>query len=111
MVLALLPMADELHPLGLEGGGLDLVPMALKCLGYGVAIAVPILLVAGVLDRGEHRGRPRVRLAAVGAGIAGLVGLELHCPIQLQEHLMIGHAPIVLAMLVAATVLSWARRV
>ncbi len=110
VILALLPMADEIHPLGLEGGGVSLVPMALKCLGYGIAIAVPILLVAWVLDRGEHRGRPRVRLAAVGAGIVGLVGLELHCPIQLQEHLVIGHAPVVLAMLVAATVLSWARR-
>lgn len=110
LVLALLPMADEVHPLGLEGTGDALVPMALGCLGYGLAIAAPVLLVAWVLDRGEHRGRPRVRLAAAGAGLAGLIGLELHCPVQAHEHLMIGHAPLVLLMLGAAALLSLARR-
>lgn len=110
VVLALLPMAEEVHPMGLKGGGSELVPMALTCLGYGLAIAVPVLLVAWVLDRGEHRGRPRVRLAAAGAGLAGLIGLELHCPVQLHEHLMIGHAPLVVVMLLAAALLGWVRR-
>ena len=111
LILALLPMADAVHPLGLEGSGPKLVPMAVSCMAYGLAIAVPVLLVGWVLDRGEHRGRPRVRLAAAGAGLAGLIGLELHCPIQIHEHLMIGHAPVVAVMLGAAALLGWVRRI
>lgn len=111
LILALLPMADGAPSEALVGGGASLLPMAFTCFAYGVVIAVPVLLVAWVLDRGEHRGRPRVRIAAVGAGLAGLFGLELHCPVQLQEHLMIGHAPVVLAVLAATLLLSWARRI
>jgi len=100
LALALMPMPSAEVP---EGAAMA---AALGCLMYGLAIAAPVLLVAWVLDRGSWRGRPSVRYAASAAGLAGLVGLQLHCPVHHAEHLMVGHLPVVLAMLGTAAVLG-----
>jgi hypothetical protein len=72
---------------------------ALHCLKFGVAVAVPVLLVAAFALRGLHPiGGARVA-AAVGAAGGALGGLALHfiCPLGGSLHVGLGHAGSVLA--------------
>jgi hypothetical protein len=68
------------------------------CFALGSAFALPVIAVVGGLGR---RGRGisgfAILPALVGA-LAGLVGLELHCPNSAPIHLLTGHAPIALVL-------------
>lgn len=80
------------------------------CLGKGVALAVPLLLLSRALDRRAHAGRASAALAAVAAGLTGFVGLGLHCPSNDALHLMCAHGTVP-AVLLAAYIFFSARRV
>jgi predicted anti-sigma-YlaC factor YlaD len=71
---------------------------AAACFAFGSALALPVIAVVGLLGR---RGRPipgfGLLPATVGA-LAGLVGLELHCPDASPMHLLAGHATIALVL-------------
>jgi hypothetical protein len=64
------------------------------CLAKGVALALPLLLAARALDRRAHAARGPAALAAVGAGVAAVLGLGLNCPSSDPMHLLCAHAPI-----------------
>jgi hypothetical protein len=69
---------------------------AIKCFLLGGAQALAVFAVA----RAVARGRTGAIVAAAGAGLAGVLGLVLHCPINAPAHLLAGHAtvPVVLAL-------------
>lgn len=94
--LATLPMAHAAHPASLEGAGSDLVARALKCLAYGMACSAPLLVALGTLRRTNRRSSRRASVLAAAAGLGGLIGLVVHCPITQPIHLIFGHAPLIL---------------
>jgi hypothetical protein len=75
---------------------------ALPCLALGSGLALAVLLVLRLVDRGGS-GLAQVA-AAVAGGYVGLVGLQLHCPIGEPWHLVSAHAviPLGLALLTLA---------
>ena len=83
---------------------------AMACFFFGSALALPVVAVVAGLGR---RGRGLAGFAllpAVAGSLAGLVGLELHCPITSPAHLLAGHAPIALvlpAVWLLATKIYW----
>ncbi|MCO4769449.1 MAG: hypothetical protein KDA24_05415 [Deltaproteobacteria bacterium] len=106
------PVAIGIAPMlsGVVSTGEATLRDALGCLCYGLSISAPVLAVAWVLDRRSWRGSTTVRYAASAAGLAGLVGLQLHCPVHETEHLMSGHVPVVFAMLGTAGLLHMVLR-
>jgi hypothetical protein len=71
---------------------------AVGCFTLGGALALAVLLAARALDRGGGRAT----LFALGAGIIGVLGLQLHCPINYPLHLLLGHATVPLAFALVA---------
>ena len=107
-VLAVLPPAHDLNPVSRSGVGPALVPVAKACFFAGLAAGLPLLVLLFLLDRGGHRAGARALLAAAATGLAGLVALELHCPITMSPHLLLGHAPLVVALVCGYGGLRWA---
>ena len=105
LLLALaLPLALAALPAALPSSAAspaspDAVQGAARCLGFGSAIAMPVLVFLVAMGR-RHAGPPGFgALPAVAAALAGVLGLELHCPDASPSHLMMGHAPIMLILL------------
>ncbi len=96
---AWLEPAHHAHPASLAGTGPQLVPRALACLAFGTGLGLPALLWLVALARGGERPS----LLAVVAGLAGGVAIFLHCPIVAPEHLVLGHAPVMLVVLALMT--------
>ncbi len=86
------------------------VPWFGTCLGKGVALALPLLLAGRALDRRGHAGRTSAALAAVAAGLAGVLGLGVHCPANDPLHLVCAHGTVP-AVVLAVYLLISARRV
>jgi predicted anti-sigma-YlaC factor YlaD len=71
---------------------------AANCFAYGSLTALPALLVVTGLGR-RRAGFPGFAiLPATAAALAGLLGLQLHCPEASPTHLLLGHAPIAWAL-------------
>ncbi len=103
IVLAALP-----EPSGLAGSfptG-EFAHHALGCLGMGLAMAIPVLLVIRALDRGPLVGVT----ALVAGGLVSDIILGLHCPIASPAHLLAGHASVVAVSALVAALLWWRRR-
>jgi hypothetical protein len=98
-VLALMPRAHALHPASLRGDGSELVPLALRCLAFGIATGLPLLIALWALDRGAHAALRRALVAAAAAGVAGNLAPQFHCPITSPAHLVLGHATVGLVLL------------
>ncbi len=79
---------------------------AFGCLARGFAVALPTLIVARVLDRGGHGGTSSAGFAAIAAGATGLAALDLSCSLVSVEHIVLGHAPLIVALLLAYLGLS-----
>ena len=105
LAMALLAPAHTVHAASLEGQGADFWPRALACLGFGLAIAVPVLVTAWLLERFPG-ARPMLWVLASGlGGLAGNLALHVHCPITSMAHLLAGHASVgvvLLALLLVA---------
>jgi hypothetical protein len=75
----------------------NFVPDGIVCLRAGLEIAAPVGAGAWlVLRRGFAVNPPSAGLAAgTLAGLAGVVMLELHCPLFLAPHIMVWHAAVI----------------
>ena len=93
-VVASMPQAHA-HIAGTPlGNGADFIPRAFACFRYGVALSLPVLVLAALADRGAFRIGVWPVLLGAAAGLIGTVALELHCPITEPIHLLLGHASI-----------------
>lgn len=109
--LSALPTAHTAHHASLAGTGDDLVRRAVACFLFGSLLALPLALFLALLGRGARRLVRLAVLPAAAGAVAGLVSLNLHCPLTSPVHLLAGHAPIVLVMvLLVAAVYRLARR-
>ncbi len=79
--------------------GYSVVVLAFKCFTHGGALAVAVIFAARALDRGGHAGAVPAALAAVAGGTAGVLALQLECPINHSIHLLTGHATLPVGML------------
>ena len=86
------------HSASIAGMGPDLLPRAGGCFVYGLLLALPVLVLARVLDRGEHRIGAAALCAALAGGVTANLALHLHCPITHAGHLLLGHATLVLVL-------------
>ncbi len=71
---------------------------AAVCFTLGSALALPVIAVVGLLGRRGRRIPGFGLLPAAAGALAGLVGLELHCPDASPAHLLAGHATIALVL-------------
>ncbi|MCO4769709.1 MAG: hypothetical protein KDA24_06720 [Deltaproteobacteria bacterium] len=94
--LALVPPENLMLP-GAKGGEGTFVKDVMACFLYGSAAALPILGTLAVLQRLPPTRARVSALAAAGAGLGGVLALQMHCPIALRDHLLIGHATVPLA--------------
>jgi hypothetical protein len=69
-----------------------------SCFFFGVATALPALLMLIGLGRRRSAFPGFAILPATAAALAGLVALEIHCPVASPSHLLMGHAPVALAL-------------
>lgn len=99
VILGLVPAAHGEQAASLVGAGPDLAKRALACLGWGLACAAPVLVAMTLVERQPDPRPGRDAVFAAAAGTAGLLALQLHCPITQPIHLLAGHAPVVLAAL------------
>ena len=86
------------------------LPRAAACFLFGSALALPVIAVLALLGRRGRELPGFVLVPATASALAGLIGLELHCPNTSPVHLLAGHAPIALALTLLAQVLVMARR-
>ncbi len=91
--------AHTSHAASLQGTGADFWPRALACLGFGLSIGLPVLIVVRLLERNPEGSRSLVLLACGLGGLAGNLTLHLHCPITHLPHLLVGHASIGVVLL------------
>ena len=113
-VQGMLPIAHELHPVSLQGAGDDLVNLAVKCFVFGSIVAIPLVVVVALLDRDKQATTFRKVFTALCGGSAGIIALQLHCPITQPIHLIWGHATVAAGILAMVSlfygVRGWLRR-
>lgn len=109
-VLAALPMAHANHPASL--GGADVIKPAMACLVYGTLLSAPVAVLAFALGRAQRPSLAMGMLVIVGSALAGVLALQIHCPITERVHLLAGHAtvPLLLGLLYLAARAAWRRR-
>ena len=85
---------------------------AVACFVFGGVIALPLLLWAGLLDRGgaPTRNQGLWWSSAAVAALAANLGLQLHCPITDRAHLLASHATVGVALIVLVLCVGLARR-
>jgi len=110
VAFALLPPPHDhatLHPESFEGVGADFVRRAVACLIFGVLVALPLTAFAVAADRRPLLGTLRIVLVAGVGGVAGTLGLLLHCPLVSVSHRIVGHGAVglVVALILAAALL------
>jgi len=93
-VLAAFAPATEVSRLVGAGG-------APSCFVYGALCTLPIALLAWAFDRDDRPTRRTVCLSAAALGLAANLLLELHCGNGNPAHVLLGHASLGVAWLVA----------
>lgn len=76
----------------------ELARRTLGCLLYGLALGLPFLGVLWLLDRSERLGLSALVVLAVASGLLANLALALHCPLDERAHLLLGHAPVGVAL-------------
>jgi predicted anti-sigma-YlaC factor YlaD len=97
-LIALLPAVPTTAP---EAEAFNYPGWAYYCFVDGGGLAVAVLLLARLLDRGGHTSRATAVAAVAAAGFAGLLGLQIQCPINYPLHLLTGHASIPIGLALA----------
>ena len=107
VLLAVLPQVHTDHPASLLGVGSDFLRRAVGCLVWGLMMGAPTAIIA-FLARRDGGGEPRRDLLLAGAaGLAGVIALDVHCPITDGNHLLLGHATVVVAVVAVIAVAGW----
>lgn len=96
LIFALAP-PHSLHGAHVAAPG-ELARRTLGCLFYGLALGTPFLGVVWLLDRSERLRLSAVVVLAAASGLLANIGLALHCPLDERAHLLLGHAPVGLAL-------------
>ena len=81
----------------------------LRCLGLGMLTAVSAGILVWLLVRRGYILAPISAGCSIGAlaGLTGLFGLELHCPILTIPHVAIWHAAVVAVSAALGAVGGW----
>ena len=93
LVAAAIVSAPPAHCVGSHasvGAGPEFSAHALACLAVGSSVAIPVVLLMWLVDRGGRSEAMRW-LAPLGAWMAGMAALQLHCPMLAHEHQWAGH--------------------
>ena len=99
-VVYALPAAHEDHPASQVAQGLaPLFAGALRCLVVGLVLSVVVYALLRALDRG---GASRALLAAACSGFAANFALQLHCPVTMPVHMLLGHLGVALLFVLVA---------
>jgi hypothetical protein len=69
------------------------------CNIMGASLGLVLYVLARAVDRGGHASGATSQLAAVGAGLIGILAVQIHCPVNDLPHLTSGHATIPLVLL------------
>lgn len=93
LVYALGLLAPVVHAAG-GASGHDVMKRAAGCFTYGLGMSAPFLALTWALERGHRLPSRTVLLAAAAGGLVANLALLVHCPMNDQEHLLLGHAPI-----------------
>ena len=89
-------------------GGVSLWQLGGPCFLFGLVIGLPVYVVLRILDRGNPLGR---LLAASAAGLTGNMMLELHCPVGGANHLLAGHAMVLVVFVLGVVAAEWFARI
>lgn len=65
--------------------------MFMACMGMGLLLGVPVYALLRLFDQGNSFGN---LMAAVAAGLAGNLLLNMHCPVHSGPHALFGHASV-----------------
>ncbi len=80
------------------------------CLCLSSALALGPLALGAVVLRRSFASAPALRGAAVGAlaGLAGAIGVHMHCPTGFWQHIVFSHAPVIALGALLGAGLGWA---
>jgi hypothetical protein len=92
-LIAFAPATEASRQLGPEG--------ALNCFVYGALLTVPTAALLWAFDRDDRVSLRSASLSAVALGLSANLVLELHCPSGNALHLLLGHASLGMAWLLA----------
>ena len=92
-LIALAPATDASRAFGPEG--------ALGCFSYGALLTLPTAVLLWAFDRDDRLSLRTVCLSAVALGLSANLVLELHCPSGNLQHVLLGHASLGIAWLLA----------
>lgn len=111
LITASIPAAHALHPASLAGISDDLVRRAAACFAVGLAIGVPVALGVRALNRARASWLGAPIMAPLAGVVAGNLALHLHCPLVAPQHLLAGHAAVLVPFVVAFGLLAlrWRR--
>lgn len=101
LIVALLPRAHTLHDASLQGTISHFGERALGCFGIGLLASAPLSILIYLFNREDRLSPLTAALAAAAAGFGANLLLHAHCAITDPEHLLVGHASLSLAWLVA----------
>jgi len=101
--LALLPLAAGIP---LSSPGVPFAHGATSCFVWGKALAVPLLALGWLMQRGGTERAGRLLITGGAAGLAANLYLECHCRIQNPDHLVMGHVTVIFATLLVGFLLS-----
>jgi len=112
VVSAAIPAAHAAHPASIGGVGDDLVRRALACFLTGLAVGVPVALAGRALGRAHASWLGAPAMAPLAGAVAGNLALHLHCPLVAPQHLLAGHAAVLVPFAIAIgwIALRWRRR-
>jgi len=101
--LALLPLAQGIP---MSSPDLPFADGAATCFVWGKVLALPLLALGWLMQRGGTNVSGRLLLIGGAAGLAANLYLEVHCPVHDPDHLVMGHVTIIFATLLVGFLLS-----
>ena len=101
--LALVPLLTG-QPI--SGPQIPFAAGALGCFIWGQTLALPILALGLLIERGGSDLAGRLLGIGGAAGLAGNLYLECHCPVARSDHLIMGHVTVLLVTLSLGAILG-----